>query len=371
MSEERVLSPDIQFIKELRAVGGETVKKCYQCATCGVVCPMAGDERPFPRKEMIMGQLGLKDQLIVDPDIWYCHNCNDCSKYCPRGARPGDVLGALRAKSIQEFAIPKFMGQIVTNPKMTIIALSIPLVIFLLLLGLTGHLRIPEGEIVYSRFFPIPYIEILFMSLVGLSGIAYIVSLKRFWVGITAANGKNYIKKFDDAFLETILEFLPHKKFTKCETNADRKNAHFFVFYGFLGLFITTLWITFYYYVFKKHSPIALSDPMKWFANLSALALLVGILMVFSNRAKDKGVNSKTSSFDMTFIVIVLLLAITGILTELIRLMGIAGLAYPMYLIHLTFVFYIIVYFPYSKLAHMGYRALAITYAKMTGRDVE
>ncbi len=367
MPEERVLSPDINFIRDLKKVGGDTVKKCYQCATCAVVCPMSPDERPFPRKEMIMAQLGLKDNLLADPDIWYCHNCNDCSKYCPRGARPGDVLSALRAKFINENAIPSFMARIVRNP---ILALAIPFVILFLVLAAEGHLHIPEGKIVYSHFFSIHAIENLFGALVVLAGITYIVSLVRFWGKLKSLNGSEYKMKFGDAFVETIVEFLKHTKFTKCETNADRKNGHMLVFYGFVGLFITTCWITFYYYVMKIHSPIPLSDPMKWWANLSALSLLVGILIIIGNRMKDKGINTKTSSFDWTFIIMILLLAITGLLTELIRLAGIRQLAYPMYFIHLMFVFYTIVYFPYSKLAHMGYRTLAITYYKMVGKDV-
>ena len=46
-------------------------------------------------------------------------------------------------------------------------------------------------------------------------------------------------------------------------------------------------------------------------------------------------------------------------------------LAYSTYFIHLVLVFYIIVYLPYSKLAHFVYRTAAITYTKMLKRDVE
>ncbi|RMG05122.1 MAG: heterodisulfide reductase [Nitrospirae bacterium] len=371
MPEERVLKPDINFIRDLRRGGGETLKKCYQCATCSVVCPISPEDKPFPRHQMVMAQWGLKDQLLSSPDIWTCHNCNDCSKYCPRGARPGDVLSAMRQKVIKENAFPKFMGSLVTDSRFTIFALIIPFLFFLVVLGLTGHLHIPEGRIVYSHFFPIPYIEGIFMAAVGLASIFYAVSLNRFWQNMTKATDKPYLKTFGPAFVETIKEFLFHKKFEKCEANADRKNGHMLIFYGFVGLAITTIWITIYYYAFHRHSPISLADPMKWFGNLSALALLIGTLIIISNRMKDKGINSKTSSFDWTFIILVFLLAVTGILTELIRLANIPSLAYPMYLVHLTFVFYTIVYFPYSKLAHMGYRTLAITFAKMRNWDVE
>jgi len=371
MAEETVLSPDLEFIKTVRAAGGETVKKCYQCATCAVVCPMSPEDKPFPRKEMIMAQLGMKDALMANPDIWYCHNCNDCSKYCPRGARPGDVLGALRQLFIKEYSIPKFMGNIVTNPSMILVALAIPFLFLLGILAITGHLHIPEGRIVYSHFFPIPMIEAIFIPLVGIAGIAYILSLKKYWTTLVRVNGSSYQKNFVSALVEAIVEFLGHKKFQKCEANSDRRVAHLLVFYGFVGLFIVTCWLTVYDYVFDKPSPIPLSDPMKWLANVSALSLLIGILYVIFNRFKAKGINTKSSAFDWTFATVVLLLAITGILTETLRLANARTIAYPMYLIHLTFVFYTIVFFPYSKLAHMGYRLLAITHYKMTGKDVQ
>lgn len=365
-----VIKPDLRFVKDIIGSGGETLKKCYQCATCSVVCKVTPDSRPFPRKEMIYAQWGLKERIVSNPDVWLCHNCNDCTKYCPRGARPGDVLSTVRQKFIEENSFPSVMGRIVTQPRMTILALLIPVIIFFIILSSTGHLGIPEGDIVYSKMFPISYIEITFFIAVGLAGLSYIASLSRFWNSMKRLNGTNYKKGFSTALTETLTEFLKHSRFEKCGPNADRKIAHMLVFYAFMGLFITTLWITYYYYVPKIHSPIPLSDPMKWLANISAIALLIGSLMIISNKMKDKGFVSKTSSFDWTFIIIILLLGITGFLTELIRLAGIASLAYPMYFIHLVLVFYTIVYFPYSKLAHMGYRTLAITYSKMTGRDI-
>ena len=73
------VDPDLDFIKKLKESGGDTLKKCMQCANCSVACPLSPDSKPFPRKEMIWAGWGLRDKLAANPDVWMCHQCNDLS----------------------------------------------------------------------------------------------------------------------------------------------------------------------------------------------------------------------------------------------------------------------------------------------------
>jgi len=56
-----------------------------------------------------------------------------------------------------------------------------------------------------------------------------------------------------------------------------------------------------------------------------------------------------------------LLVSVTGILTEIFRYANSAQLAYPTYFAHLVCVCVFLASLPYSKLAHVVYRGLALT----------
>ena len=62
-------------------------------------------------------------------------------------------------------------------------------------------------------------------------------------------------------------------------------------------------------------------------------------------------------------------IGISGLLSWLLRLAGVAPIAYPIYFIHLVFVFSLFIYLPFSKLGHMFYRSAAICFNKYSGRE--
>jgi quinone-modifying oxidoreductase subunit QmoC len=373
------VEPDLNFVKQLRRLGGETLKKCFQCATCSVVCPISPDEKPFPRKEMIAAQWGLKDKLVGNMDVWLCHQCNDCSTYCPRGARPGDVLNAVRAYSIREYAWPAWLGKIVPDGRFWWLLLAIPAAIFLCILGLTGHLHIPEGEIEFAKFFPTLLVDIIFVPLAtAWIPLVFGIGIYRFMTDIhknAVADGKAKRKDLNvPDFLKSILCTIPtilrHSKFSECTANKDRYLAHILVLFSFVGLFVVTNLFFVALYILQVPGPYPMVNPVKILANVSGIALLVGAILMISNRLKDRGPNiGKGSYFDWSLIVLVLGLAATGLLSQYTRLVHLPIIAYPMYFVHLVLVFCLFAYLPFSKLAHLVYRTLAMAYSRYSERE--
>lgn len=375
---EQVISPDLGFVKDVIAGGGESLKKCYQCATCSVVCNLTPDDKPFPRKEMMYAQWGLKDKLLPNPDIWLCHQCSDCTAYCPRGAKPGEVLNAVRKLSIENYSVPRFLGKAAGTPGALVPLLAIPVVILILLLISLGHLSlsdIPRGEeggISYAKFIPSIYIEVIYGAVSAFVVFIFALGISRYWKDMAGAAGSGGIKgSISSAITAVISEIISHKRFEKCNVTKDRKLAHLLVFLSFIGLAVTAGWGVLYLYLLHRESPYPLTDPMKWLGNISAIMLLVGIVMVINNRKKNEEKAGKGGYYDWLFIYIVFAIMATGILSEVARLADIAVLAYPVYFIHLVVVFFLFAYAPFSKMAHMVYRATAMVFAKATERDVQ
>jgi quinone-modifying oxidoreductase subunit QmoC len=366
MNNRDLIKPDSNFTKEVIGLGGESLKKCFQCSTCSVVCTLSPDDKPFPRKEMLWAQWGLKDRLLGDPDIWRCHQCNDCTVHCPRDAGPGNVLAALRNYSFGHYANPAFLGKAFRNPKYLPLLLLFPVVLFLILLGATGNLTIPEGEIVFEHFMPHIILDPVFLVLTGLIFVIVAMSLSRFWRDMKKSTGSPKSSITDiisGSAISNLIEFLQHKKFYECGSSRIRMLSHMAIFYGCMSFALVTASVFIGTYTVGLELPMAQYHPLKIIANLGAIAVITGCLLIIVRRLSAGKATGNSSYLDWNLVILILVVTSLGILTEVLRLADLATAAYVLYFIHLVLVFYGIAYFPYSKLAHLLYRSLAILYA--------
>ena len=381
---EQIIKPDLNFINDVISSGGESLKKCFQCATCSVVCNVTPDDKPFPRKEMLHAQWGLKDKLLSNPDIWLCHQCSDCTAYCPRGAKPGEVLGAIRKLSLQEFSVPGFMAKMVNQPKFLLVLLAVPALLYILFIaaqGFFGDVSIPteDGKIVYGKFlFSLYYVDTVFTAAALFAVLSLLLGVTKYWKAMSSAAPANK-GSFGKALIDTIKEILGHNRFRKCEVTKGRAISHMLVFYSFIGLFITTVLAFakvipeyFEHFGVPMHVDPSLLSGLtviyKIIGNISAAALVIGILLIMINRFKNQEKAGLGSYYDWLFISLVAGVGVSGLLAQFLRMANTVA-AYPTYVVHLCLVFFLFAYAPFSKMAHMVYRATAMVFAKQAGRE--
>ncbi len=416
MSDRYLAEPDLGFINEVVGLGGDSLKKCYQCATCAVACPIAPDKKPFPRKEMLAASWGLKDKLVGNADIWLCHECGDCSDLCPRDAKPGEVLSAVRSYAITEYATPKSLGKIVNNSKMLLLLLVVPGLWFGLMAYITmahgktmdkifhavnemipiGMLQKfhwyhgPHGDgapIAHAQFISTWLVDFTFVPLSLAVAVILALGLKKFLTDIHAnavIEGKAektdfsvmdvFTPNFLKAFVNVVITILKHQKFNECSENSDRATPHMMLLFGFIGCAIVTGVCVLLLYGLNMPGPYPqmflkfIPNPLKALANVAGMAIIIGSGLLIKNRL-DK-TDGTTSYKDWYLLAVVFIIGVTGMLAEMTRIgmPGMPAITFAIYWAHLVAVFNLFAFLPFSKMAHFVYRTVAMAYAEYVGR---
>ena len=77
--------------------GGEHLTACFQCSTCTIGCPITEYVPSYnPRKIIQMSLLGMRNEVLSNPDLWVCLICQTCTARCPQDVQISDLLGAIR-----------------------------------------------------------------------------------------------------------------------------------------------------------------------------------------------------------------------------------------------------------------------------------
>lgn len=369
-----LIEPDLEFKRAILGLDAPDLTACYQCGTCSAVCPLSTPDNPFPRKEMAWVNWGLKERVLSNASIWLCHQCAECSAYCPRGAGPASVMAALRDFSVRHYAAPAFMGRALGAPRHLLLLFGAPVVLLLLLLAGLGHLDgLPAGRIVFAKFIPDGWVEVIYSLAVGLalaaaawSGLRYLNAMQQ------AGQGRVGAAELAGAVVATLRAIFSQRNFKDCTRKRPglRKTyrehahrAHLALFYGFLGLVITTTSVAVGMYVFDYQEPWPLWHPVKILGNASGAVLIAGLAVFSWRRAADAARAGKSTYTDWLLLTVLALTALTGFACEATRLAGLRQVAYPTYFVHLVLVFFLLVYFPYTKFSHVVYRSAAMLYS--------
>jgi quinone-modifying oxidoreductase subunit QmoC len=275
----------------------------------------------------------------------------------------------------------------VGNPRFIPILLAIPaLLLWLALLvrdplGAALGFAAPTGqEIVYSFTPLLPHWLLnsffgLFGGLALLGAVVGVIRFARALAGSEAwGDDPKPVKGIWASIITVFRKILTHENFTFCETDHRRSISHFGVFFGFLALTLVTLWIItgpinplirgdFIY-------PFAFFSPWKILANMGGLAILAGLLMMIWDRLYFGHLAGTSSWFDWFLVWTLFLVVASGFATELLHYLRMGPHRHAAYFVHLVLIFALLVYLPYSKLAHLLYRTTAMVFAERYGRIV-
>lgn len=416
MSNNVRVQPDLKFVKELQAVGGDSLKKCYQCATCSVVCPLSPEDSPYPRKEMVWAQWGLKDRLVNDIDIWLCHNCGTCSDLCPRGAKPGDLLAALRNMAYRQLAPLSFIGKLMSSKAGALMLAVLPAAIYIAIWAMqaakfgtafpkfvagddhTWKAVAEGGNVIYGGLFPGDWaIDLLFSITFFFMIACFIIGVMNLLKGLRSVPAVYDLTGAErpgmcEAFIDTLKnEVLQHTQFNDCgedKEDAKRSFGHKMLMYSFLILFVVTGTIAAGHWgggfvlqhlmgldndlvnLFARlgSTPLPMDSALKVMANIGAVLMFFGLYRLTVRRRSLDPAKQGSSFYDWYLLTVIWTVALTGMAAQILRLLNVAVLAYPVYFVHLVSVFMLLAYLPWSKLGHLVYRTVALTYAKTIGR---
>jgi quinone-modifying oxidoreductase, subunit QmoC len=269
--------------------------------------------------------------------------------------------------------------------------IGIPAVIIFIMWLISGGMQIPSGEkfarVGYTQFFGhwdfrllaknVLFIDLIFLTAVGIAGTSVYKGVTTLWKGMSESIGlkdvpyRPSVTQFIKLFLwPSIIEIVQHKRFKECTVNSDRVKGHQPLVLGFIGLFIVTLYSMFTQdvigiFIPSMHGPISMWNPIKLLANVSAVAMIAGIGILWINRSKMEAAGKATNTFyDWFLIWMVMGVGVTGLAAQMLRLIGIPSLGYIVYYLHLISVAMLFLYLPYTKFAHIVYRTFAMAFER-------
>jgi heterodisulfide reductase subunit C len=75
---------------------------CWTCSSCDSECPVEiVTSRLRPQRIVRYANVGLIDDLIALPEIWYCLSCRRCNRICPNLVKPETLIQYARAAAVR------------------------------------------------------------------------------------------------------------------------------------------------------------------------------------------------------------------------------------------------------------------------------
>ena len=373
---------DPGFANEIKKYGAKDFNACFNCGNCTATCNLSDNNNAFPRKLIRFSTLGLRDELHTSLAPWLCYYCGDCSISCPRNANPGDLMMALRRYLSASYDWTGLAKKFYTSKVAEFIAI-ISLSLFILILFIFFHGPMTseltsEGGVQLNTFAPWKSIEagdwlmagfLSFFLLSNILNMYYNVIWKR-------KDLKIPFKLYFTEFGRLVFHFFSQWRFSDCESEhtsffsklkQGKYNywvVHFLLMTSYVTLFIMIFGFLYWFQTDEIHP---WWHPQRMLGYYATFGLLFGTVYFFYLRIMKQNEKSKHSHYtDWTFLILLFLTTLTGILVHLFRINGLPSATYITYVIHMMILVpMLMIEVPFSKWSHLAYRPFAIYFSSI------
>ncbi len=362
------------LILEVKKFGRFDVTGCYNCGTCPAVCILSGGKSTFPRRPIQYAILGLKEELLGSLEPWLCHDCGDCSKWCPRSNEPQHSMATLRRFLIAQYDWTGIASKILRSKLWHSGLLFFTSALFLLLVWLY-HMYIdpdvkgtmsfrellstPMGlSHMYSSPLPVMVYFTLFVILFPFLMLGInVLRMHRLTIG--RENLRVPLSLYIKELVTYIRHSVTHEKMRECPEEKRRWLPHWLMA---LGCVLMLIILIFALKWFQTDEVYPIYHPQRWLGYLATIFMLYGSGDVLLSRIRKKKVVHKFSEFsDITFPLLLFLVALSGIVVHILRLSGAGLAAHYAYAIHIAItVPMLLIELPFGKWAHIVYRPIAL-----------
>lgn len=357
---------DPNLLTELKKYGDAECEACFNCGNCTAICPLATDETPFPRNNIRMVQLGLRDKLRSSLDPWLCYYCGDCTRTCPRGAEPAETMMAARRWLTAQYDWTGLARKFYTSPVWEIGSIlfvsALIVVMFLLFAGpmVTDRVELntfaPVRRIHYGD-----WVLAAFLSFFLLSNI-----FRMYWLTLRKnADFKIPFSLYITEAWQLFYHLVTQKQFEKCDEEQKgffqkrRWRNHWLLVTGYVLMFALVVGFLPW---FQTDNIYPLYHPQRWLGYYATIVLLYGAADILWGRIKKEHQSQRFSHLsDWIFPILLLLTTLSGILVHTFRYLGMPLPTYYTYVVHLAILTPMLVLeVPFGKWSHLAYRPFAI-----------
>ena len=354
---------------ELIPHGEHVLTVCNACRYCEQYCPV------FPAVENRV--TFAKGDLMYLANL--CHNCGECLYAC-QYAPPHEfainvprTLAQLRLKSYEDYCWPRSLGLLFRrNGILTSVTLAaaFTLIMFAATIMIGGDQPWPVTGGDFYAVLPHGVMVALFGAVSAFVVLALGLGIRAFWRDIESSGQRprSEITSLAVALRDAFTLRHLHGSGDDCTSAEEERTPwrrwfHHCTLGGFMLCFASTSVAAFYHSSGWKAPYPYLSLPVV-LGTIGGLGLLIGPAgLLFLRRRRDRSLGDPAQeSMDESFIVLLFLTSLTGLLLLILRDRAAMG---ALLIVHLGVVLALFVTLPYGKFVHGLYRVAAlIKYAK-------